>query len=71
MQEAWVYSHDGPFRCRKRGYIPMTNQSDAGNPTAGLDTNAVELTVKTLLSQLVSQNRNSPVDSPVNSPASN
>eukprot|EP00959_Pyramimonas_sp_CCMP1952_P381534 7994605-Pyramimonas_sp.AAC.1 len=21
MQEAWVYSHDGPIRCRKRGYI--------------------------------------------------
>eukprot|EP00959_Pyramimonas_sp_CCMP1952_P017271 366685-Pyramimonas_sp.AAC.1 len=21
MQEAWVYSHDGPVRCRKHGYI--------------------------------------------------
>eukprot|EP00959_Pyramimonas_sp_CCMP1952_P154975 3242366-Pyramimonas_sp.AAC.1 len=21
MQEAWVYSHSGPIRCRNRGYI--------------------------------------------------
>eukprot|EP00976_Prorocentrum_cordatum_P075329 1181864-Prorocentrum_minimum.AAC.2 len=31
MQEAWVYSHDGPIRRRKRGYILMTDQSDAGS----------------------------------------
>ena len=29
MQEAQVYSHDGPIRCRKRGYILTTDQSDA------------------------------------------
>eukprot|EP00959_Pyramimonas_sp_CCMP1952_P366226 7670168-Pyramimonas_sp.AAC.2 len=27
-QEAWVYSHDGPIRRRKRGYIPAMDQSD-------------------------------------------
>eukprot|EP00959_Pyramimonas_sp_CCMP1952_P215226 4503276-Pyramimonas_sp.AAC.1 len=37
MQEAWVYSRDGPIRCRKRGYILLTDQADTGNPTAGLD----------------------------------
>eukprot|EP00976_Prorocentrum_cordatum_P081360 1184372-Prorocentrum_minimum.AAC.4 len=36
MQEAKVYSHEGPIRCRKRGYILLTcsitrDQSDAGN----------------------------------------
>eukprot|EP00959_Pyramimonas_sp_CCMP1952_P185456 3877929-Pyramimonas_sp.AAC.1 len=30
-QEAWVYSHNGPIRRRKRGYIPTTDQSDAGS----------------------------------------
>eukprot|EP00959_Pyramimonas_sp_CCMP1952_P390841 8190561-Pyramimonas_sp.AAC.1 len=25
-QEAWVYSHDGPTRRRKRGYIPTMDQ---------------------------------------------
>eukprot|EP00976_Prorocentrum_cordatum_P102538 1193093-Prorocentrum_minimum.AAC.2 len=29
-QDAWVYSHDGPIRCRMRGYIPTVDQSDAG-----------------------------------------
>eukprot|EP00959_Pyramimonas_sp_CCMP1952_P399285 8366425-Pyramimonas_sp.AAC.1 len=29
MQQARVYSHDGPIRCSKRGYILMTDQSDA------------------------------------------
>eukprot|EP00959_Pyramimonas_sp_CCMP1952_P175649 3670689-Pyramimonas_sp.AAC.1 len=28
MQEAWVYSHAGPIRCRKRGYIPTMDQAD-------------------------------------------
>eukprot|EP00959_Pyramimonas_sp_CCMP1952_P400448 8390888-Pyramimonas_sp.AAC.1 len=32
-QEAWVYSHNGPTRRRKRGYILMMNQSDAGSVT--------------------------------------
>eukprot|EP00959_Pyramimonas_sp_CCMP1952_P271261 5670837-Pyramimonas_sp.AAC.1 len=27
MQEAWVYSHDGPIRRKKRGYILATDQS--------------------------------------------
>eukprot|EP00976_Prorocentrum_cordatum_P067885 1178918-Prorocentrum_minimum.AAC.2 len=27
MQEAWVYSHDGPIRRRKRGYIPTADSS--------------------------------------------
>eukprot|EP00976_Prorocentrum_cordatum_P079643 1183639-Prorocentrum_minimum.AAC.9 len=31
MQEARVYSHHGPIRCRKRGYILTTDQSDAGS----------------------------------------
>eukprot|EP00959_Pyramimonas_sp_CCMP1952_P467801 9492209-Pyramimonas_sp.AAC.1 len=31
MQEAWVYFHNGPVRCRKRGYIPTMDQSDAGS----------------------------------------
>eukprot|EP00976_Prorocentrum_cordatum_P059543 1175544-Prorocentrum_minimum.AAC.2 len=31
MQEAWVYSHDGPIRHRKRGYILTMDQSDAGS----------------------------------------
>eukprot|EP00976_Prorocentrum_cordatum_P071885 1180500-Prorocentrum_minimum.AAC.1 len=30
----------------------MTDQSDTGNLTAGLDTDTVELTIKTLLSHL-------------------
>eukprot|EP00959_Pyramimonas_sp_CCMP1952_P129564 2709358-Pyramimonas_sp.AAC.1 len=30
-QEAWVYSHDGPIRRRKRGYIPTMDQSYAGS----------------------------------------
>eukprot|EP00959_Pyramimonas_sp_CCMP1952_P082395 1721613-Pyramimonas_sp.AAC.1 len=30
-QEVWVYSHDGPIRCRKRGFIPTMDQSDAGS----------------------------------------
>eukprot|EP00976_Prorocentrum_cordatum_P027953 567213-Prorocentrum_minimum.AAC.1 len=46
-----VYSHNGPIRCRKCGYILMTDQLDAGNPTAGLDTVTVELTVEPLTSQ--------------------
>eukprot|EP00976_Prorocentrum_cordatum_P004928 96904-Prorocentrum_minimum.AAC.1 len=29
--EAWVYSHDGPIRRRKRGFILTTDQSDAGS----------------------------------------
>eukprot|EP00959_Pyramimonas_sp_CCMP1952_P008213 171692-Pyramimonas_sp.AAC.1 len=29
-QEVWVYSHDGPSRRRKYGYIPTTDQSGAG-----------------------------------------
>eukprot|EP00959_Pyramimonas_sp_CCMP1952_P384874 8066209-Pyramimonas_sp.AAC.1 len=42
-----VYSHDGPIgrsKCRrsKRGYILLTDQSDTGNPTVGLDTAAAE-----------------------------
>eukprot|EP00976_Prorocentrum_cordatum_P084313 1185607-Prorocentrum_minimum.AAC.1 len=28
-QEAWVYSHDGPIRRRKHGYILTMDQSDA------------------------------------------
>eukprot|EP00976_Prorocentrum_cordatum_P048608 980784-Prorocentrum_minimum.AAC.1 len=28
-QEAWVYSSNGPIRRRKRGYILLTDQSDA------------------------------------------
>eukprot|EP00976_Prorocentrum_cordatum_P014477 289031-Prorocentrum_minimum.AAC.1 len=38
MQEARVYSHDGPIRCRKHGYILTADQSDAGStsgPRAG------------------------------------
>eukprot|EP00959_Pyramimonas_sp_CCMP1952_P219559 4590896-Pyramimonas_sp.AAC.1 len=35
----------------------MTHQSDTGNPTAGLDTDTVELTAKTLLSHLVTLER--------------
>eukprot|EP00959_Pyramimonas_sp_CCMP1952_P300640 6288582-Pyramimonas_sp.AAC.1 len=31
MQEARVYSHDGPIRRRKHGYILTTDQSDAGS----------------------------------------
>eukprot|EP00959_Pyramimonas_sp_CCMP1952_P191155 3997124-Pyramimonas_sp.AAC.1 len=27
MQEAWVYSHNGPIRRRKRGYILTTDRS--------------------------------------------
>eukprot|EP00959_Pyramimonas_sp_CCMP1952_P067014 1399398-Pyramimonas_sp.AAC.1 len=30
-QEAQVYSHDGPIRCRKRRCIFTTDQSDAGS----------------------------------------
>eukprot|EP00976_Prorocentrum_cordatum_P074125 1181393-Prorocentrum_minimum.AAC.3 len=29
-QESWVYSHDGPIRCRSCGYILTMDQSDAG-----------------------------------------
>eukprot|EP00976_Prorocentrum_cordatum_P053063 1070668-Prorocentrum_minimum.AAC.1 len=28
-QKAWVYSHNGPIGRRKRGYILITDQSDA------------------------------------------
>eukprot|EP00976_Prorocentrum_cordatum_P095170 1190077-Prorocentrum_minimum.AAC.1 len=38
----------GPIRRRKRGYILMTDQSDTRNPTAGLDMDTVEWTVKDL-----------------------
>eukprot|EP00959_Pyramimonas_sp_CCMP1952_P218498 4569983-Pyramimonas_sp.AAC.1 len=31
MQEARVYSHDGPIGRRKRGYIRTTDQSAAGS----------------------------------------
>eukprot|EP00959_Pyramimonas_sp_CCMP1952_P098027 2048829-Pyramimonas_sp.AAC.1 len=31
MQEARVYSHDGPNGRRKRGYILTTDKSDAGS----------------------------------------
>eukprot|EP00959_Pyramimonas_sp_CCMP1952_P120663 2522772-Pyramimonas_sp.AAC.2 len=31
VQEAQVYSHDGPIRCRKRRYILTMDQSDAGS----------------------------------------
>eukprot|EP00959_Pyramimonas_sp_CCMP1952_P331825 6948399-Pyramimonas_sp.AAC.1 len=41
----------------------MTDQSDTGNPTAGLDTDAVELTVKTSSSHLVTREFGSPADS--------
>eukprot|EP00959_Pyramimonas_sp_CCMP1952_P357301 7481755-Pyramimonas_sp.AAC.1 len=27
-----AYSHDGPIRCRKRGYTLTMDQSDAGRP---------------------------------------
>eukprot|EP00959_Pyramimonas_sp_CCMP1952_P299033 6254864-Pyramimonas_sp.AAC.2 len=47
----------GPIRCRKRGYILTTDQSDAGNPATGLDTDTVELIAKTLLSHLVTLER--------------
>eukprot|EP00976_Prorocentrum_cordatum_P004307 84644-Prorocentrum_minimum.AAC.1 len=30
-QEVWAYSHDGPIRRRKRGYILTADQSDAGS----------------------------------------
>eukprot|EP00959_Pyramimonas_sp_CCMP1952_P035281 739125-Pyramimonas_sp.AAC.1 len=30
-QKARLYSHDGPIRRRKRGYILTTDQSDAGS----------------------------------------
>eukprot|EP00976_Prorocentrum_cordatum_P013886 277189-Prorocentrum_minimum.AAC.1 len=30
-QEARVYSHDGPIRHRKRGYVLTTDQSDIGS----------------------------------------
>eukprot|EP00959_Pyramimonas_sp_CCMP1952_P393443 8243852-Pyramimonas_sp.AAC.2 len=33
-QEAQVCSHDEPIRHRKRGYIPMMGQSDAGSRNA-------------------------------------
>eukprot|EP00959_Pyramimonas_sp_CCMP1952_P166342 3476831-Pyramimonas_sp.AAC.1 len=29
MQEAQIYSHDGPIRCRKHRYILTADQSDA------------------------------------------
>eukprot|EP00976_Prorocentrum_cordatum_P041101 834337-Prorocentrum_minimum.AAC.1 len=32
-QEARGYSHDGPIRRRKHGYIPTTDQSDTGSGT--------------------------------------
>eukprot|EP00959_Pyramimonas_sp_CCMP1952_P386671 8103917-Pyramimonas_sp.AAC.1 len=28
MQDSRVYTHDGPIRCRNRGYIPTMDQSD-------------------------------------------
>ena len=49
----------GPIRRRKRGYMLMTDQSDTGNPTAGLDTDTVKLTVKPLLSRLATRKFNS------------
>eukprot|EP00976_Prorocentrum_cordatum_P053496 1079421-Prorocentrum_minimum.AAC.1 len=30
MQDVWVYTRDGPIGCRTRGYILVTEQSDAG-----------------------------------------
>eukprot|EP00959_Pyramimonas_sp_CCMP1952_P236694 4946587-Pyramimonas_sp.AAC.1 len=30
-QETRVYSHEGPIKCRKRGYILTRDQSDAGS----------------------------------------
>eukprot|EP00976_Prorocentrum_cordatum_P108940 1194933-Prorocentrum_minimum.AAC.1 len=41
----------------------MTDQSDAGLPTAGLDTGTAELTVKTLSSHLVTRELVSPTNS--------
>eukprot|EP00959_Pyramimonas_sp_CCMP1952_P420279 8802576-Pyramimonas_sp.AAC.1 len=43
----------------------MTDQSDTGNPTAGLDTDAVNTptAIKTLPSHLVTRAINSPADS--------
>eukprot|EP00976_Prorocentrum_cordatum_P073505 1181122-Prorocentrum_minimum.AAC.1 len=38
-QEVRVYSHDGPIRRRKCGYVLTTDQSDAGS--AGIRTNMV------------------------------
>eukprot|EP00959_Pyramimonas_sp_CCMP1952_P345213 7229484-Pyramimonas_sp.AAC.1 len=54
-QEARVCPHEGPTRRKKRGYIFTTDRSDAGNPATGLDTDTVELTVKTLSSHLVTR----------------
>eukprot|EP00976_Prorocentrum_cordatum_P064292 1177435-Prorocentrum_minimum.AAC.1 len=34
MQEAWIYSRNGPIRRRKPGYIPTPDQSDAGRADA-------------------------------------
>eukprot|EP00959_Pyramimonas_sp_CCMP1952_P273133 5709077-Pyramimonas_sp.AAC.1 len=34
-QTARVYSHDGPIRRRKRGYILPTDESDAGRTALG------------------------------------
>eukprot|EP00976_Prorocentrum_cordatum_P083492 1185273-Prorocentrum_minimum.AAC.2 len=35
MQDRWVYSYDGPIRCRTCGYILMMDQSDAGRACRG------------------------------------
>eukprot|EP00959_Pyramimonas_sp_CCMP1952_P367856 7705524-Pyramimonas_sp.AAC.1 len=32
-QKAWVYSHDGPIRRSKHGYIPTMDQSDERGAT--------------------------------------
>eukprot|EP00976_Prorocentrum_cordatum_P095135 1190064-Prorocentrum_minimum.AAC.4 len=39
------------------------DQSDTGNPAVRLDTDTVELTVKTLLSHLITREFNSPTNS--------
>eukprot|EP00976_Prorocentrum_cordatum_P049607 1000713-Prorocentrum_minimum.AAC.1 len=41
----------------------MTDQSDAGNPTARPDTDAVKRTVKPLVSHCVTRERDSPANS--------
>ena len=54
-----IFSY-GPIRRRKRGYILMTDQSGAGSAgggQTGLDTDTVELTVKTLSNHLITLER--------------
>eukprot|EP00959_Pyramimonas_sp_CCMP1952_P205687 4301419-Pyramimonas_sp.AAC.1 len=55
MQEARVYSHNGPIICRKRGYILTIGFAAAVKE--GLDADIVEWTIKTLLSCLVTLER--------------